>query len=185
MRASETWGKKAIIDPLSSHFNLLFDSVGLVDIAPPSAGPTWRNGRVGDEGINKRLDCFLIASSLIPSLLVHHVWTHHIDISDHYPICFEWNKSMGSCNFPFKFNRSWINDLDFITWVSKRWSELNPPSSGTNLDLLTHKLCSLKKDFKGWIRAKGSFLESESHRLDMDICTILTSSAYGILSQEE
>ena len=50
MRASETWGKKVALDPLSSHFKLLFDSVGLVDIAPSNAGPTWRDGRVGDEG---------------------------------------------------------------------------------------------------------------------------------------
>ena len=92
---------------------------------------------------------------------------------------------MESCNFPFKFNRSWLNDPDFISWVSKRWPELTPPYSGTDLDLLTHKLRSLKKDVEGWIKEKGSFLESESHRLDMDICTILTGSAYGILSQEE
>ena len=104
MNASETWGKRAVIDPLSSHFKLLFDSVGLTDIAPPYSGPTWRNGRVGDDGISKRIDRFLVASSLIPSLLLHRVWTLHSDISDHFPICLEWNKPFGSCNYPFKFN---------------------------------------------------------------------------------
>ena len=44
LKTSEIWGQKASPNPLSSHFQLLFDSVGLVDIAPPNAGPTWRNG---------------------------------------------------------------------------------------------------------------------------------------------
>ena len=112
LRASETWGKKAVIDPLSSHFNLFFYSMGLVDIASINTEPTWRNGRVGSDGINKKIDCFLIASSLIPTLQYHRVWTHPSDISDHYPICFEWNKSIVSCNYPFKFNRSWLKDQD-------------------------------------------------------------------------
>ena len=40
LRASETWGIKAAIDPLSSHFNCFFDSLGLVEIATPIVGPT-------------------------------------------------------------------------------------------------------------------------------------------------
>ena len=43
LKASETWGNKDVIDPLFSHFHHFFESLGLVDIAPPSAGPTWRN----------------------------------------------------------------------------------------------------------------------------------------------
>ena len=104
MNTSETWGKGAVFDPLSSHFKHLFYSVGLTDISPPNSDPTWRNGWVGDDGISKRIDRFLMVSSLIPSLLLHRVWTLHSDISDHYPICLEWNKPFGSCNYPFKFN---------------------------------------------------------------------------------
>ena len=53
------------------------------------------------------------------------------------------------------------------------------------LDHLSHKLQSLKKDVKDWIKEKGTFLESESHRLDKDINTLLSCSSFGILSQEE
>ena len=53
------------------------------------------------------------------------------------------------------------------------------------INRLTHKLRSLKKEVKGWIKEKGSILESESHRLDLDISTILSGSVFGILSQEE
>ena len=54
----EIWGNKASPNPLSHHFLSLFDSVGLVDLAPHYARPTWHNGRAGVEGICKRLDLF-------------------------------------------------------------------------------------------------------------------------------
>ena len=60
LHSSEIWGHKTSPDPLSSHFLSLFDSLGLTDLAPLCAGPTWRNGCVGVEGISKRLDIFLI-----------------------------------------------------------------------------------------------------------------------------
>ena len=69
--SSEIWGKKASPDPLTQHFLSLFYSVGLVDLVPQYVGPTWRNGRVGEEGVSKRLDHFLISASIIPSLWVH------------------------------------------------------------------------------------------------------------------
>ena len=77
-----------------------------MDIAPNIVGPTWRNRRVGEEGISKRLDRFLLSSALIPSLKVYRTWIHHADIFDHLPIVLEWNKTVGSCNYPYKFNRS-------------------------------------------------------------------------------
>ena len=40
LHTSEIWGYKASTDPLSNHFLSLFDSVGLVDLAPQYAGPT-------------------------------------------------------------------------------------------------------------------------------------------------
>ena len=68
LKASETWGDRAVIDPLFTHFHHFFDSLGLMDIDPPNSSPTWRNGRVGNNGISKRLDRFLIVAILIPSL---------------------------------------------------------------------------------------------------------------------
>ena len=60
LNASEIWGSKALPDPLGSFFSSLFSEHNLVDVAPPCAGPTWRNGRMGKEGISKRLDHFLL-----------------------------------------------------------------------------------------------------------------------------
>ena len=167
------------------HFHHLFVSLGLSDIAPPNVGPMWRNGRVGNEGISKILDRFLVAATLIPSLQVHRVWTLPSDISDHFPICLEWNKTIGSYNYPFKFNRSWLNDPDFSSWVTNIWSILSGPSFFIDCELLTHKIRSLKLDVNRWIKDKGSILESECQQIDSDICDILSGSNFGILSLEE
>ena len=40
LNALETWGTKAVLDPLASHFKLMFNSVDLVDVAPLDVGPT-------------------------------------------------------------------------------------------------------------------------------------------------
>ena len=61
LSASEIWGSKALLDPLSPYFSKLFSDHNLVDVAPPCAGPTWRNGRIGEEGISKRLDHFMLS----------------------------------------------------------------------------------------------------------------------------
>ena len=75
--------------------------------------------------------------------------------------------------------------MDFISWVSNKWPRLSPSSSGSDLDLLSLKLGTLKKDVKDWIKEKGIVLESESHRLDKDISTLLSCSSFGIISHEE
>ena len=113
------------------------------------------------------------------------MWTHHDDISDHFPIWFKWDKQRGSCNYPFKFNRSWLNDPDFTLWFSKRWFELNPRAFALDLDLLTHKLRTLKLEVKGWIKEKSSIMESDLIRLDREIGSLLSGSSFGILSLED
>ena len=37
-------------------------------------------------------------------------------------------------------------------------------------------------EVKDWIKEKGTLMEFESQRLDVDINTLLSSSSYGILS---
>ena len=153
--ASEIWGNKVVIDPLGPHFKQLFASVDLVDIAPLSVGPTWRNGRVGEDGICKRLDHFLFSSYLVPELNKHRVWAHPSDISNHFPIYLEWNTREGPHNYLFKFNRSWLSDSDFTQMVKRIWPVLVPSVVDDDMDLLSHKLRLLKREFKSWIKKRS------------------------------
>ena len=77
------------MDPLAPYFSQLLKDSNMIDVPPICAGPTWRNGRVGDEGISKRLDMLLASASLIPHLKMHRVWSHPSEVSDHYPVCME------------------------------------------------------------------------------------------------
>ena len=96
----------------------------------------------------------MISGSLIPSLGIHRVWTHCTDISDHYLIVLEWNKKITSFNYPFKFNRSWLNDHDFTDWLSAKWPLLSQHDSVSVLDSLQLKLRTLKHEAKIWIKDK-------------------------------
>ena len=68
LNASEIWGSKAHPEPLGSFFSKLFSDHHLVDVALSCAGPTWRNGRIGEDGISKRLDRFLLSNQLVSTL---------------------------------------------------------------------------------------------------------------------
>ena len=91
---------------------------------------------------------------------------------------------MGTYNYPFKFNQSWLTNLDFNLWVAKRWLDLNPHSSLNGLDNMTYKLRTLKGDVKAWIWEKEKSINSDSLRLDKDIETLLLGSFSGNFTLE-
>jgi exonuclease III len=55
---AESWGPSAHPDNQAGFFSHLLASNGLIDIAPLKLLPTWRNMRVGEARIAKRLDWF-------------------------------------------------------------------------------------------------------------------------------
>jgi exonuclease III len=61
---AESWGPSSHPDNQAAFFSHLLSSNGLIDIAPLKLLPTWRNMRVGEACIAKRLDRFLISESL-------------------------------------------------------------------------------------------------------------------------
>ena len=126
LNASEVWGSKALLDPMGPYLSSLFYSHHLVDIAPSCAGPTWRNGRSGVEGISKRLDHFLLSEQLIGSFPRHRVWTHRCSISDHFPILLDWGQPQDPCLYPYKFNHTWLEYEGFCDMIRHTWSL--PPS---------------------------------------------------------
>ena len=57
---SESWGHRAQRDPLSDYFENALDSHNLIDIPSAKLQPTWRNNRIGDDSLARKLDRFLI-----------------------------------------------------------------------------------------------------------------------------
>ena len=55
MNVFDIWGKRAVLDPLLSHFKLLFDSVGLTDISHLALAPLGGMAGLGTRGSTKDL----------------------------------------------------------------------------------------------------------------------------------
>ena len=122
----------------------------MVDLAPHSPVPMWRNGRGGIEGINKRLDRFLAIVRLLPILNRFRTWTHPFVISYHYPVCLEWDVLSSSHLYPFKFNQSWLLEKDFPMVVNTSWALDTSLPTLDHMSLLNHKLKMPKSVAKIW-----------------------------------
>ena len=105
---------------------------------------------MGEAGICKRLDRFLLSDHLLPILAFYRSWDTPSDVSYHYPIFLEWGPRLASQCYPIKFNRAWLLEDDFALLVSSSWN--SPMASGhTNfLDTLAQKLGRLKGTVKEW-----------------------------------
>jgi len=99
-------------------FNSLFHRVGLI------LSPTWRNIRIGVNGIAKRLDRFMLDSNLINDHLHFRSWVEPSSISDHHPIGLSIEGPQRATTTPFKFNCSWIGDQIYNIFVKKTWAEM-------------------------------------------------------------
>jgi len=117
----EVWGVISRLDPLADYFFGLFDAVGLVDVIPKQLGPTWRNGRVGGDGVSKRLDRFLINNHFNEGKFRSKSWTINSLISDHNSICLQLESSNFVSKYPFKFNHAWLKEDDFVELVRSFW----------------------------------------------------------------
>ena len=67
---SESWGANARADPLTDFFLSKITSSHLIDLSLLKARPTWRNKRVGDDWVGKKLDCFLLGEVLSEKLSI-------------------------------------------------------------------------------------------------------------------
>jgi exonuclease III len=83
---SEVWGLHARTDPLAGYFTQKLVDRKLIDVEPTRLKPTWRNNRVGEDRVAKRLDWFLVADSLLENKLlmkqVDRLWGNFRPLSD-------------------------------------------------------------------------------------------------------
>ena len=123
---SEVWGPKAYPDALANFFIQSFARKNLLDIIPPKVSPTWRNKRVGDQRVAKRLDRFLVAERLANGVEVVRQWVGSGGISDHSPIFLELRGRSHKPASPFKFNPSWLKEGSYQKLVVGLWVQNIP-----------------------------------------------------------
>ena len=140
---------------------------------------------MGDEGICKRLDRFMLSYNLVSLLAKHRVWAHHSGVSAHYPVLFEWIDHPVSCPFPLKFNHSWLTNEDFVQMIRSEWpliSSVNPVDAMEDLSI---KLRLLKGKVKDWTRNKSLEMKDKSILLEDETNSLLDSSSSGILGARD
>jgi len=117
--ATEVWGGTSLIDPLAGYFKDLFVSTNLVDISLAHLAPTWRNGRLGQDRVAKRLDHFLVSGELVDRLGRYRCWNSFDYISNHLPVSLQVEFEYKRLHYPFKFNKIWLPDEEFWSMVTE------------------------------------------------------------------
>ena len=153
-------------------------------MAPSCASPTWKNDRAGEARISKRLDRFFALSSLLPHIQKHRVWANPSEVSDHYPVCLEWNTKFCVNIYPFKFNRAWLLEEGFSNLVKDYWTPDRSPLGDNDISSLVSKLKGLKVEVKLWEKKKRMVIKKELYEIDSGIQTLLDSSTSGIFNEQ-
>lgn len=152
LSSSEMWGNGRKDDPLAEFMKEHLEAAALMDVIPSYLVPTWNNGRVGTQGLGKRLDRFLINSSLYDRLERIWSWGVATGASDHKAICLEFLTQAKRTIYPFKFNNSWLEEPEFCELISSRWQCIPVEADHSHLSNLTNKLDKIRREAARWER---------------------------------
>lgn len=114
---SESWGSSAQIDPITGYMTDLLERHDLIDVPMIKILPTWRNRRIGEAALARRLDRFIMKGSMFRQIHLYKQWVGFGSISDHYPIYLELSGPNKKPKAPFKFNHGWLQDPSYIKLV--------------------------------------------------------------------
>jgi hypothetical protein len=146
LSTKEIWGDRAKKDPLATFISSLLTKNALVDLEPAEHLPTWRNGRSGSSGIEKRLDRFLISEELLNPTHRARAWVDLPYLSDHTPICLQIGKGIWEGATPSSSTRHGCWSPPSTCWL-KRFGLTRPtPYLGMHRAQLVRKLHSLKQN---------------------------------------
>jgi hypothetical protein len=180
----EVWGVGAFPDPLEGFFRNLFDKNHLVDVQPAELVPTWRNGRLGAHGIQKRLDRVYVSEALMVESTRYRSWVVHPFFSDHAPVFFQLEFGNYSVAYPFKFNPAILNEVSFGQIVRAEWSTVLSPGVVSAQRRLAMKLHNLKIKLKIWMTEKKRSEKQALNSLEEQITGLTKKSWESELSSE-
>lgn len=140
------WGKCKQRESLSDKIRNEFLHRNLIDVVPSKMMPTWSNGRIEEAYIAKRIDWFIVHANVIDKMGMPFSTIQNVFISNHRPISLCCKESGFRSGYPFKFNRSCLQDPAFELEISKAWKDL----SANGLATFRDKMSSLKKVAKAW-----------------------------------
>eukprot|EP00253_Pinus_taeda_P004767 PITA_04767 len=112
--------------------------------------PTWDNGRIDKVYIAKRIDRFIVHGDIIDKMGMPHSSIGNAFISYHRPIYLSWKENGFRKGYPFKFNRTWLEDPDFNEVITKTWKDLSAKDMTPPFMTFRDKLAAIRKVVKDW-----------------------------------
>lgn len=149
---AKAWGPSAREDPLSVFFHNLLEVNNLTDPSPVKLKPTWRNIRVGEDRIAKRLDRLLLSEALISNAPIFRQWVEETGNSDHFHIFLDIAFPPPKPSAPFKFNPAWFQDPSFSNLFKDTWIHPGMNAREDKGFLFMENLKRLKKETISWAK---------------------------------
>eukprot|EP01018_Ginkgo_biloba_P039380 Gb_12932 [translate_table: standard] len=183
--SSEIWGSKAQVDGLSGLFFRKLIDTGLIDIEPVKLKPTWRNKRLGDERITKRLDRFLVSESLLEDTLRLKQWVGSRGESDHFPVLLVLTEVGKRPPSRFKFNHGWLAEDDFVQLVKGLWLPFDCTLVESASIQFESKLKRIKLNSINWAHAKKIKDEKDLVEVEKSLEELYESEAEGFFAEKD
>eukprot|EP00253_Pinus_taeda_P034852 PITA_34852 len=180
---TEAWGPSAREDPLVEFFLNLISENKLIDPSAVKLKPTWRNRRVGDDRIAKRLDHFLVTESLTSKLPMIRQWVEELGNSDHFPIFLDLTNPPPKPPAPFKFNSAWLQDPTFCKLFNETWIHHGQNVGVDKSFLFMENLKRLKKATISWAKDKKLKQNEEMSRIREELKQMESMEIDGYSSQ--
>eukprot|EP00253_Pinus_taeda_P001601 PITA_01601 len=166
---AEAWGPSAREDSLTDFFQNLLTANKLIDVNLIKLKPTWRNRRVGEARVAKRLDRFLINEDLSTMIPIFQQWVEEGGPSDHSPIYLDLSKSPPKPPTPFKFNASWLQESSSNMLFKETWIHSDSRSTEDRGFLFTENLKRLKKATITWAKDRKAKQNEEFIRTSEEL----------------
>eukprot|EP00253_Pinus_taeda_P029408 PITA_29408 len=180
---TEAWGPFAREDPLVEFFHNLISENNLIDPASVKLKPTWRNRRVGDDRIAKRLDRFLVSKTLFSKVPMIRQWVEELGNSDHFPIFLDLTNPPSKPPAPFKFNPAWLQDPTFCKLFNDTWIHQGQNTGVDKSFLFMENLKRLKKATIFWAKDKKLKQNEEMSRIREEMKQMESMEIDGYSSQ--
>eukprot|EP00253_Pinus_taeda_P005605 PITA_05605 len=164
----EVWGGGRHMDPISDLMKNHLLHRNFIDIAPSVLTHTWDNGRTGDAYIAKRLDRAIIQADIIEHMGMPFLSIGNESISDHRPIFLQWWQRPYKQHFPFKFDRTFIDDPDLIHVVTNAWSASGNRAS-SHAPSFHERMRHVRSIVKTWQSEKKSRNRSELQKIQSEL----------------
>lgn len=110
----------------------------------------WDNGRAEKAYIAKRIDRFIVHVSIIDKLGMPFSTVGNAFVSNHRPILLSWREKGFRKGYPFKFNRTCLEDPAFNDFITKAWKDLSTKAMSPSFLNFRDKMAAVRKLVKEW-----------------------------------